>query len=79
MMMQQLWGLPTGLLLADEYWATITPWDWRTTVEVTEVEAAVTDFITLLRGHAEGAAGHGGYGIRAGLVGVQKGQFTFAV
>ena len=61
-----------GLLLADEYWSDRYPVGLVNHCRVTEVETAVTDFITLLRGHAKERQSHGGYSIRAGLVGVQK-------
>lgn len=61
-----------GLLIADESWIDRYPVGLTNHCRSIEIEASVIDFITLLRGHAKERQAHGGFSIRAGLVGVQN-------
>ena len=61
-----------GLLVTDPRWSDRYPVGLTNHCRGNEVETAVTDFITLLRSHAKERQAHGGFRIRAGLVGIQK-------
>ncbi len=61
-----------GLLITDEQWSDKYPVGLTNHCRSIEIETSVIDFIMLLRGHATERQAHGGFSIRAGLVGVQN-------
>ena len=61
-----------GLLIADESWIDRYPVGLTNHCRSIEIETSVIDFIKLLRSHAKERQAHGGFRIRAGLVGIQK-------
>lgn len=59
-----------GLLLTDEQWSDKYPVGLTNHCMAVDVQTAVIDCVTLLRSHAEERQAHGGFRIRAGLVGI---------
>ena len=60
-----------GLLITDEQWNDKYPVGLTNHCRAVDVQTAVIDCVTLLRSHAEERQAHGGFRIRAGLVGIE--------
>ena len=60
-----------GLLMTDERWSDKYPVGLTNHCRAVDVQTAVIDCVTLLRSHAEERQAHGGFRIRAGLVGIE--------
>ena len=60
-----------GLLITDEQWSDKYPVGLTNHCRAVDVQTAVIDCVTLLRSHAEERQAHGGFRIRAGLVGIE--------
>ena len=60
-----------GLLITDERWSDKYPVGLTNHCRAVDVQTAVIDCVTLLRSHAEERQAHGGFRIRAGLVGFE--------
>lgn len=60
-----------GLLITDEQWSDQYPVGLTNHCRAVDVQTAVIDCVTLLRSHAEERQAHGGFRIRAGLVGIE--------
>ena len=60
-----------GLLITDEKWNDQYPVGLTNHCRAVDVQTAVIDCVTLLRSHAEERQAHGGFRIRAGLVGIE--------
>ena len=60
-----------GLLITDEQWNDKYPVGLTNHCRAVDIQTAVIDCVTLLRSHAEERQAHGGFRIRAGLVGIE--------
>lgn len=59
-----------GLLVSDEDWSDQYPVGLTNHCRAVDIETALIDHVTLLRSHAKERQAHGGFRMRAGLVGI---------